>query len=96
MTNQRQKQSSALPMAARMASGQNEQQQQQAANHSSDDAEIARCFTPFSHLGLSQLKPQHINNSNKYQNSNAKIIPPKYFSNEKLFWGIVKINHIKR
>ena len=31
---------------------QNEQQQQQPANHSYDNAEIARCFTPFSHPGL--------------------------------------------
>ena len=29
--------------------GQNEQQQQQPANHSSDNEEIARCLTPFSH-----------------------------------------------
>ena len=28
---------------------QNEQQQQQPANYSSDNAEIARCLTPFSH-----------------------------------------------
>ena len=28
---------------------QNGQQQQQPANHSSDNAEIARCLTPFSH-----------------------------------------------
>ena len=31
---------------------QNEQQQQQSMNHSSDNAEIARCLTPFSHPGL--------------------------------------------
>ena len=55
MANQsckRQKQSSALPMAARWRParrGQNEQQQQQPANHSSDNAEIAYCLTPFSH-----------------------------------------------
>ena len=30
---------------------QNKQQQQQPANHSSDNAEIARCLTPFSHPG---------------------------------------------
>ena len=45
---------SALPMAARWRSqieDQNEQQQQQPANHSSDNAEIARCLTPLSHPG---------------------------------------------
>ena len=31
---------------------QDEQQQQQPANHSSDNAEIARCLTPFSHPSL--------------------------------------------
>ena len=54
----REKQSSALPMAARWRpdggqpdEGQNELQQQQSANCSSDKAEIARCLTPFSHAG---------------------------------------------
>ena len=50
----RQKQSSALPMACgQIAASQirikNEQQQQQPANHISDNAEIARCLTPFTH-----------------------------------------------
>ena len=31
---------------------QNEQQQQQSANHSSDNAEIACCLTPFFHPGI--------------------------------------------
>ena len=30
---------------------QNKQQQQQPVDHSSDNAEIARCLTPFSHSG---------------------------------------------
>ena len=61
MTNRsckREKQSSALPLAARWRrdggqpdKDQNEQQQQQSTNHSSDNAEIARCLTPFSHPG---------------------------------------------
>ena len=43
------------PMAARWRlpeEDENEQQQQQPANHSSDNAEIARCLTPFSHPGV--------------------------------------------
>ena len=58
MTNQsykRQKQSSALYMPCLLRrdggqpeEGQNEQQQQQPANHSSDNAELARCLTPSS------------------------------------------------
>ena len=36
-------------------SDQNEQQQQQPGNHSSDNAEIARCLTPFSHHGENTL-----------------------------------------
>ena len=39
-------------MAASQIEDQNEQQQQQPANHSSDNAEIARCLTLFSHPGL--------------------------------------------
>ena len=36
--------------------GQNDQQQQQQpANHSSDNAEILPCLTPFSHHGTQQL-----------------------------------------
>ena len=39
-------------MAESQIEDQNEQQQQQPANHSSDNAEIARCLTRFSHPGL--------------------------------------------
>ena len=35
--------------------GWNEQQQQQTANHSSDNAEITRCLTPFSYPGTDPL-----------------------------------------
>ena len=54
MTNQSyksQKQSSAFLMTARCNlpdEGQNEQHHQQLVNHSSDNAEIAPCLTPFS------------------------------------------------
>ena len=56
MTNQsckRQKRSSALH--GQPEEDQNEQQQQKPANHSSDNAEIAHCLTPFSHSGNGQL-----------------------------------------
>ena len=44
-----QKQLSALPMAASQMSGQGEQQQQQPTNHSSENAETARCLILFSY-----------------------------------------------
>ena len=52
MTSQsckRQKRSSALPDGRQLEEDENEQQQQQRANHNSDNAEIARCLTPFFH-----------------------------------------------
>ena len=60
----RQNQSAALPMAARWPSqpdgDQNEQQQQQPANHSSSNAEIARCLTPFSHTACDFCTAMHM------------------------------------
>ena len=54
MTNQRYKRQNSHQLSLWRRDGgqsdedQNEQQQQQPASHSSDNAEIARCLTPFS------------------------------------------------
>ena len=57
MTNQsckRQKQSLWRRDGGQLEDDQNEQQQQQTVNYSSDNAEVARCLTHFSHSGTSR------------------------------------------
>ena len=58
-------------VASQMSDQGEQQQQQQPLNHSSDNAETARCLTPFSHPEPQQTewcsKPKHARKSNHVQ-----------------------------
>ena len=68
------KQSLTLPMAASQVNGQREQQQQQQpANKISENAETARCLTPFSHPEQgSSISSQNILKTQKHKGLRAK------------------------
>ena len=61
------------PCGGQPDEGQNEQQQQQPANRSSDNAEIARCLTHFSHPGCSVKATFHLTISMRGKRATVKI-----------------------